>query len=66
MHAHKSSRQGQFQEKEKNSDCWIDYFPFEFFSTEEKQVHMGWITRLRYNSFYLYLNYNRQRYIGKF
>ena len=32
----KSARHGQFQEIEKNTDYWIEYFPFEiFFSTEK-------------------------------
>ena len=30
----KSARHGQNQEKKRNSDYWIEYFPFEIFSTE--------------------------------
>ena len=37
MRPHKSARLGQFQKKEKNSDYWIEYFPFwKIISAENK------------------------------
>ena len=31
MRVYKSAPHGQFQQKEKNSDCEIEYFPFDVF-----------------------------------
>ena len=40
----KSARHGQFQEKEKNADYWIEYFPFEkkILTENNDSIYAAW------------------------